>query len=291
MGIDSTLAVQLLVQGILLGGVYGLIALGLSLIFGVMGVINFAHGQMMVMGMYISYWIFVLLGIDPYLSLVAVAAVIFVLGYLIQLTVVNRILDYPEAMQVLPLVSLGLILENAALLFWGPDHRSPQTALSLNSLWLGPIMVDTSRMIAFALAIVITILIFLFLKKTSMGKCIRAAADNRTGAVVVGINVDRIYNMSFALGAATTGAAGCLLVPLMPISPHIGHDFTLTAFIVVILGGMGSLPGALVGGLILGVAESMSTLVLPATLKQVVSFTILIIIILFRLQGLFGGKK
>ena len=146
---DSTLALQLVVQGILLGGIYGLIAMGLSLIFGVMGVINFAHGQMMVMGMYVSYWIFVLLGIDPYLSLVVVAAVIFVLGYAIQSSLVNRILDYPEAMQVLPLVSLGLILENMALLFWGPDHRSPQTALSLKTFWIGSVMVDVSRLIAF----------------------------------------------------------------------------------------------------------------------------------------------
>ena len=288
---DQNLALQLIIQGILLGGIYGLIALGLSLIFGVMGVINFAHGQMMVMAMYVSYWIFVLLGIDPYLSLVIVAAVIFALGYLIQASVVNRILDYPEAMQVLPLVSMGLILENLALLFWGPDHRSPQTALSLETLWIGPIMIDVSRLIAFVLAIFITILIFIFLKKTSLGKSIRAASDNRTGAILVGINVDRINNASFALGAATTAAAGVLLLPLMPISPHMGHDFTLTAFIVVILGGMGNLIGALIGGLILGVAESVSTLFLPATLKQVVSFSILIIIMLFRPQGLFGGKK
>jgi branched-chain amino acid transport system permease protein len=287
---DPTLALQLIIQGILLGGIYGLIAMGLSLIFGVMGVINFAHGQMMVMAMYVSYWIFVLLGIDPYLSLVIVAAVIFVLGYLIQALVVNRILDYPEAMQVLPLVSMGLILETLALLLWGPDHRSPQTALSLETLWIGPIMIDVSRLIAFVLAILITVLIFIFLKKTNFGKCIRAASDNRTGAILVGINVDRIYNASFALGAATTAAAGVLLLPLMPLSPYMGHDFTLTAFIVVILGGMGNLIGALVGGLILGVAESTSTLFLPATLKHAVSFSILIIIMLFRPQGIFGGK-
>jgi branched-chain amino acid transport system permease protein len=288
---DATLALQLMVQGILLGGIYGLIAMGLSLIFGVMGVINFAHGQMMVMAMYVSYWIFVLFGIDPYLSLVIVAAVIFVLGYAIQSAVVNRILDYPEAMQVLPLVSLGLILENMALLFWGPDHRSPQTALSLKTFWVGSVMIDVSRLIAFALAIIITILLFLFLKKSSIGKRIRAAADNRTGAIVVGIDVNRIYNVSFAIGAATTAAAGVLLLPLMPLSPHIGHDFTLTAFIVVILGGMGNLLGALVGGLILGLAESLATLFLPATLKQVVSFSFLVIIMLFRPQGIFGGKK
>jgi len=288
---DVTLALQLIVQGILLGGIYGLIALGLSLIFGVMGVINFAHGQLMVMAMYISYWIFVLLGIDPYLSLVVVCAAVFILGYLIQATVVNRILDYPEAMQVLPLVAMGLIIENTVLLLWGPDHRSPQTPFSLETFWIGPVMIDVSRLIAFSLAIVITAVIFVYLKKTNNGKRIRAASDNRTGAILVGINVDRINNTSFGLGAAATGAAGVLLLPLMPLSPHMGHDFTLTAFIVVILGGMGNLIGALVGGLILGVAESTSTLFLPATLKQVVSFTILVIIMLFRPQGLFVGKK
>jgi len=287
----SAYILQLFTQGILLGGIYGLIAMGLSLIFGVMGVINFAHGQMMVMAMYVSYWMFVLLGIDPYLSLMVAAASIFVLGYLLQANVVNRILDYPEAMQVLPLVAAGLILENTALLLWGPDHRSPQLALSLKTFWIGSVMIDVSRLVAFALAVVITVLILLFLKKTNIGKCIRAASDNRMGAVLVGIDVDRIYNTSFALGAATTGAAGVLLLPLMPLSPHIGHDFTLTAFIVVILGGMGNLVGALVGGMILGVAESVSTYFLPATLKQVVSFSILILIMIVRPQGLFGGKK
>jgi branched-chain amino acid transport system permease protein len=289
MNVD--LALQLFTQGILLGGIYGLIAVGLSLIFGVMGIINFAHGQMMVMGMYTSYWIFVLVGVDPYLSLAVVAAAIFILGYLIQSSVVNRILDYPEAIQVLPLVAVGLILENLALLFWGPDHRSPQTLLGLQTFWMGGVMVDVTRLIAFALAIVVTLLIFLFLARTNIGKCIRAAADNRMAAVLVGIKVDRINNISFALGSATTGVAGALLLPLMPLSPHLGHDFTLTAFIVVILGGMGNLIGALVGGVILGVAESMATLFLPATLKQAVSFGLLIVIMLFRPQGLFGGKK
>lgn len=256
-----------------------------------MGVINFAHGQMMVMGMYISYWIFVMLRIDPYLSLVMTAMAIFVIGYGLQSSMINRILDYPEAMQVVPLVSVGLILENTALLVWGPDPRSPHTALSLDTFWLGNVMVDVSRLIAFALAIAITLLIFLFLKTTDTGKCIRAAADNRTGAVLVGIRVNRINNVSFALGAATTGAAGALLLPLMPVSPHIGHDFTLIAFTVVILGGMGNLIGALVGGLILGVAESVSSLFIPATLKQAVSFGILVLIMLIRPQGLFGGLK
>lgn len=285
------LALQLVIQGILPGGIYGLIAVGLSLIFGVMGVINFAHGSMMVLGMYVAYWVFIFSGIDPYLSLLLAAAALFALGYLVQASVVNRILDYPEAVQVLPLVAIGLILENACLLLWGPDPRSPQTAFSLASFHIGEVMFDVSRLMTFGLAVVMTLVLTVFLWRTDLGKSIRAAADNRTGAILVGIDLNRINNLSFALGAATCGAAGALLIPLMPASPHLGHDFTLTAFVVVILGGMGSLFGALTGGFILGVAESVSTLFLPATMKQLVSFAILVIIMLIRPQGLFGGKR
>lgn len=285
------LELQLTIQGILLGGIYGLIAIGLSLIFGVMGVINFAHGNMMVLGMYVAYWVFVFFGIDPNFSLLLAAAALFGLGYLVQASVVNRILDFPEAVQVLPLVGIGLILENACLLLWGPDPRSPQTALSLASFHVGDIMLDVSRFMAFMLAVAMTLALTAFLWRTDLGKSIRAAADNRTGAILVGIDLNRINNLSFALGAATCGAAGALLIPLMPASPHLGHDFTLTAFVVVILGGMGSLFGALCGGLILGVAESVSTVFLPATMKQLVSFCILVIIMLIRPQGLFGGKR
>lgn len=288
---DQSLALQLVIQGILLGGLYGLTAVGLSVIFGVMGVINFAHGPMMVLGMYISYWILILLGINPYLSLVIVAGALFLLGYLLQATVVNRILDFPEAMQVVPLISVGLIIENAALLFWGPDHRAANLPIALESFSLGGASVDVARLIAFGLSIVITGAIFIFLRVSDMGKSIRAAADNRTAAALVGIRVDRINNVSFGLGAATTGAAGALMLPMMSVSPHLGHDFTMIAFVVVILGGMGNLAGALIGGLILGLAESMSALWLPATLKHVVSFGLLVVIMLFKPQGLLGGKK
>jgi branched-chain amino acid transport system permease protein len=287
---DWTLATQLLIQGVLMGGVYGLIALGLSLIFGVMGVINFAHGPMIVVGMYVAYWILVLAGIDPYLALPLTAAVMFLLGYVVQSLVVNRVLDFPEAMQVVPLVSVGLVLENLALLLWGPDPRSPQTFLGLASVQMGDISLDISRLLAFVLAICITLAIFSFLKLSDLGKSIRACADNRAGAQVIGLKVNRINNFSFGLGAATTGAAGALLLPLMPVSPHLGHDFTLIAFVVVILGGMGNLVGALLGGLILGVAESVSTLFLPATLKHAVSFGLLIVIMMFKPQGLLGEK-
>jgi branched-chain amino acid transport system permease protein len=301
---NLNLLLQLAVSGFLLGGVYSLIALGLSLIFGVMKVINFAHGEMMVWGMYIAYTILLWTGIDPFFSFLVSAAVLFVLGYLLQRMVVNRILDFPEAMQVLPLVGMAMVFENSARIIWGPDYISPQSRFALSSLSLGNLMIDVPRLMAFVLAAVITIIVLFFLKRTDMGKSIRAAADNRLGALLVGKDINRIYAICFGLGTACVGAAGGLLVPIMPLSPHIGAPFTMISFIIVILGGMGSLAGAMVGGFIIGIAESIGPelitglfqgvgldLEFPNTMKQVVSFILLIIILLLRPQGIFGGRR
>jgi branched-chain amino acid transport system permease protein len=288
--LNTDLVLQLALQGFLMGGVYGLIALGLSLIFGVMRVINFAHGEMMVFAMFLTITFLLSLGLDPYLSLPITAAVMFGIGYGVQRIFVNRILEMPEAMQVLVLVGMGIIFENCTLMIWGGSDISPKTSLALSSIRLGALTVDVPRLIAFVLAILITLMVILFLKKTSMGKTIRAAADNRFGALIVGAHINRVYGFCFGIGAACVGAAGTLLVPLMPAKATMGAPYTLISFVIVILGGMGSLFGALVGGLIIGVAESLGTVFLPSSMKQVVSFTIMIIILLFRPQGLFGGK-
>jgi branched-chain amino acid transport system permease protein len=287
---DLALVLQLALQGFLMGGVYGLIALGLSLIFGVMKVINFAHGEMMVFAMFLSITLLLWGGLDPYLSLVIVAAVMFGLGYSIQRVFVNRILELPEAMQVLVLVGLGIIFENGTLMIWGGSDISPKTSLALSSLRWGPVTVDVPRLIAFILAVVITLMVLIFLKKTRIGKSIRAAADNRYGALIIGAHIDRLYGICFGIGAACVGAAGALLVPLMPAKATMGAPYTMVSFVIVILGGMGSLVGALIGGLIIGVAESLGTVFLPSSMKQVVSFTIMIVILLFKPQGIFGGK-
>ena len=286
MGRD--LVLQLIISGFLTGGVYSLIALGLSLIFGVMKIINFAHGEMMVWGMYIAYTILILTGIDPFFSLVVSAGVLFVFGYLIQRIVVNRIIEFPEAMQVIPMIGAALIFENGARLIWGPDYLSPASKFALSSLWIGEVMIDVPRLFAFLISILITVLVLLFLKYANIGKAIRSAADNRLGALLVGTDVNRVYAVCFGIGTACVGAAGALLVPLMPLSPNAGPPFTMISFIIVILGGMGSLVGAMVGGLIVGVAESVATLFLPSTLKQVVSFSLMVLILVFRPKGLFG---
>lgn len=273
-----------------MGGVYSLIALGLSLIFGVMRVINFAHGEMMVFAMFLSITFLYSLGIDPYISLPVCAAIMFGIGYGVQRIFVNRILDLPEAMQVLVLVGLAIIFENGTLMIWGGSDVSPKTSLALASFRFGAISVDVSRLIAFMLSILITLMVMIFLKKTVLGQSIRAAADNRFGALIIGTNINRLYGICFGIGAACVGAAGALLVPLMPAKATMGAPYTMISFVIVILGGMGSLIGALVGGLIIGVAESLGTVFLPSSMKQIVSFTIMIVILLFRPQGLFGGK-
>jgi branched-chain amino acid transport system permease protein len=287
---NPELVLQLAIQGFLMGGVYGLIALGLSLIFGVMKVINFAHGEMMVFAMFITITLLLWLGMDPYLSLPLCAAAMFGIGYLVQRVFVNRILDLPEAMQVLVLVGMAIIFENGTLMIWGGSDISPQTSLALSSLRLGGITIDLPRLIAFCLSILITLIVMVFLKKTRIGKAIRAAADNRFGALIIGTHINRIYGICFGIGTACVGAAGALLVPLMPAKATMGAPYTMISFVIVILGGMGSLVGALIGGLIIGVAESLGTVFLPSSMKQVVSFTIMIVILLFRPQGLFGGK-
>lgn len=282
--------VQLILMGVLSGGIYGLTAMGLSLIFGVMRIINFSHGQLMVTGMFVTYWVFRVFGIDPCFSFLIAASIVSLIGYFFQAVLVNRVINYPEASQVLLLIGLGLVIENVLLLIFGPDHRSATTFLSLKTFWVGGIMIDVARLATFLLAMVIAFFLFVFVKKTDMGRSLRASADNRLGARLAGINVEQVQNICFAVGAAMAAAAGAFLTALMPINPNMGHGFTMTAFIIVILGGMGDMKGALVGGIILGVAEAISTLFLLPSLKQIVSFAILIGIILLRPQGLFRGK-
>ena len=282
---------QALVQGILMGGIYGFIAMGLSLIFGVLRVINFAHGEMLTWGMYIAYVLFIWVGLDPFVSFLISGILVFLGGYLIQRILVNPIMDYHEAMQVLLLIGVSLVLTNLALLIWGPDPHSPQTSLALSTLHVQGVIIDTVRIIVFAISVCITLILFMFLKKTDLGMTIRATADNRLGARLVGVSVNHVSAITFGIGAACVGMSGAMLLPILPVSPGVGEPFTLTSFVIVILGGMGNLIGALIGGLIIGIAESMGAVLWSPSLKQLVSFVILILIMLFRPQGILGGKR
>ena len=285
------LYVQAIVNGFLVGGVYSLMALGLSLIFGVMRVINFAHGDMMVWGMYLSYWLFVTAGVDPYLSILVTGSAIFLLGAAVQKGLVNRILDAPHEMQILLMLGVALVLENVALMVWGPDPRRVSTSYALSTFWLGPIVFDLPKVTTFGLALALALGLYLFLKKTDLGRMIRAASDNQIGALLVGTDILKVFTLAFGIGAACVGAAGSLMTPFLPFSPSTGLFFTITSFNIVIIGGMGSFLGAFVGGLLVGVSESLGAVILVPSLKEIVSFVLLVLILLFRPQGLLGGSR
>ena len=287
---DLTLVAQGLLSGLLFGGVQSLMAVGLSLIFGVMRVVNFAHGDMMVWGMYLAWMLATRLGVDPMASFVVCAAVLFLFGFAVQRGLVHRIVDARHEMQILLMLGVALILENAALMAFGPEPVRVRSVLSGATFWMGPVFVDVARLVTFGVALVLTATLWLFLFRTRLGRQIRAAADNPYGALVIGTDTSRVYAIAFGVGAACVGAAGALTTPLVPFSPSFGLSASVTSFNIVIIGGMGSLLGAFVGGLVVSVAESLGAVFLKPSLKEVVSFSLLILILLFRPAGLFGRR-
>ncbi|OLC16805.1 MAG: hypothetical protein AUH29_04200 [Candidatus Rokubacteria bacterium 13_1_40CM_69_27] len=287
---DPVLVAQGLLNGLLFGGVASLTAVGLALIFGVMRVINFAHGDMMVWGMYLAWLLATRLGIDPYLGFVGCAAALFVVGLVVQRGLVDRIVDAPHEMQILLMLGVALVLENGALLAFGPEPQRVRSALTLSTFWLGPLFVDVARLVTFAVAVALSLALYLFLFGTDLGRTIRAAADNAYGALVIGADVRRVYAVAFGIGAACVGAAGALVSPFLPFQPSAGLAASVTSFNIVIIGGMGSLLGAFVGGLLVSVAESLGAVFLAPSLKELVSFSLLILILLFRPAGLFGRR-
>ncbi len=287
---DLTLVLQGLVSGLLFGGVYSLMAVGLTLIFGVMRVVNFAHGDMMVWGMYLAYLLASRAGIDPYLGFVLCAAALFVLGLLVQRGLVDRIIAAPHEMQILLMLGVALVLENVALVAFGPEPTRVRSSLGAATLWLGPVFVDVARLVTFAVAVALTVALSVFLYRTDAGRMIRAVADNTYGALVIGADARRVYAVAFGVGAACVGAAGALVSPILPFQPSTGLSLSVTSFNIVIIGGMGSLPGAFIGGLLVSVAESLGAVFLKPSLKELMSFSLLVLILLARPAGLFGRR-
>jgi branched-chain amino acid transport system permease protein len=265
-------------------------AVGLTLIFGVMRVVNFAHGDMMVWGMYLAFVLSRRAGVDPYAGFVVCAAVLFLLGVLVQRGLVDRIIEAPHEMQILLMLGLALVLENTALLAFGPEPARVRSALASATWYLGPLYVDVARLVTFVVAVALTLALYLFLFRTELGRLIRASADNPYGALVIGADVRRIYATAFGIGAACVGAAGALVSPILPFQPSTGLSLSVTSFNIVIIGGMGSLVGAFIGGLLVSVAESLGAVFLKPSLKELFSFSLLIVILLFRPAGLFGKR-
>ena len=282
--------VNVAIGGILTGLVYGLMALGLSVIFGVVRVVNFAHGEMMTIAMYLAIVLFARLGLDPLLMLAPIAVVLFVAGYFLQLRVINRFITRPEHSQFLLLVAIAIIIVNVLLMIFGPDAQSVQTSYSFDSYQIGPIIIDATKLYAGGAAIVVAIALVAFFRYTTIGTAIRACADNYTGAQVVGLDVNRLYALTFGLGAACVGAAGTMLVIIIDVTPALGPAYTLLAFVIVITGGLGSMSGALLGGVLIGLTEAMAGLLFSPSAKSMFAFGILVLVLLFRPQGIVGRR-
>jgi branched-chain amino acid transport system permease protein len=282
------LYLNIIIAGLLTGAVYGLMALGLSVIFGVIRVVNFAHGEMMVVGMYAAYLIASKTGLDPIAALPIVTAALFLLGYALQRGLINRYIARPEHEQFLLLLAIATIITASLLMAFGPDARNVRLDYAYDSFQLGPLLLDKVRVLAALGAVLGVAALWAFFRLTRTGKAIRACADNQFGAQVVGLDVKRLYAVTFGLGAACVGAAGCLMLLLIDVQPYIATDYTLLAFIIVILGGLGSMPGALLGGLLVGVSEALSGFVVDPSLKSAFSFALLILVLLVRPQGLLG---
>ena len=278
------------VSGLLTGLVYGLMALGLSVIFGVVRVVNFAHGEMMTIAMYLAIVAFQAFKLDPLVMMVPIAGVLFALGYAMQAGLINPFVDRPEHAQFMLLVAIAIIMVNVLLLIFGPDARSVQTSYSYDSFAFGRIIVDATKVYAGAAAIVVAAVLFAFFRFSDTGKAIRACADNYTGALVVGLNVKHLYALTFGLGAACVGAAGSMLVLIIDVTPPLGPAYTLLAFVIVITGGLGSMPGALLGGVLIGVTEALAGLLFVPSAKSMFAFAILVLVLLFRPQGILGKR-
>ena len=294
MMFDASILLSALLNGLTTGAVYALIALGLTLIYGVLHIINFAHGASLMMALYGVYALKERWGIDPYVALPFMVPAMFVLGYAMQRIVINRASHGKDENILLVTLGLSIVMENFALLFFKSDTRTIETAYTLTTVAIGPesaqVMVSLPKLVAFAGALVVSALLIVILQRTDLGRAIRAVAKEKQGARLMGIDVEHVYAMCFGLGLACLGAAACFLLPAYYVNPQVGNGFVLVAFTVVVLGGMGSFAGALLGGLLIGVVESFGGLFLGESLGQVGIFVIFIGVLLLRPEGLFGAK-
>jgi branched-chain amino acid transport system permease protein len=279
-----------MLNGIATGAVYALVALGLTLIYGVLHIVNFAHGSLLMLALYGVYFLYTLLGIDPYLALPIVVPAMFVLGYALQRTVIATASHGREDNILLVTLGLSIVIDNLALYLWSADTRTINPSYAFDTVDLGVAFIAVPKMISFVGALLVTALLWLLIQRTDLGKAIRAVARERQGARLVGIDVEHIFAMSFGIGIACVGAAACLLLPSYYAHPGVGENFVVVAFTIVVLGGMGSFVGALIGGFIIGLTESLGGLFLGENLGRIGVFVIFIAILLFRPTGLFGQR-
>ena len=288
---DATILLAAVINGLLLGGSYALVAVGLTLIYGVLHIINFAQGSMLMLAMYGVYFLLIKAGIDPYAAIPLMVAGMFAAGYALYRGLIGRFSHGKDENILLITLGLSIVLENVALFFFKGDSQTITVSYSDRMVALGPALVPLPKLVSFVASLLLCGALAWFIARTDTGRAIRAVAQERHGARLVGIDVEKIFAVSYGIGIACLGAAACLLIPSFYVSPTVGHLFVIVAFTIVVLGGMGSFLGALVGALVIGLTESLSGLFLGEALGQIGISLIFILILLFRPTGLFGGAR
>ena len=282
---------QSLISGVLIGGVYALVGIGLTLVFGVMRVINFAQGDLLMVGMYLTYFLFKLGGVDPFVSVLIVLPVMFFFGAFLQRVFIERMLGALPQNQILLTIGLGLVLSNTAMMLFTSDYRILSTSYSSGSYKLLGLSVSQPLLVSFLITAAVTGALYWFLLRTETGQAVRATAQDREAAQLMGIDVRRTSMLAFGIGAALAGAAGALVSPTYYIFPQVGSAFTLKAFVVVVLGGMGSVVGATLGGVLIGVSESLAAAYLGSGVKELLVYVLFLVVLLVRPAGLLGKSR
>jgi branched-chain amino acid transport system permease protein len=288
---SSEIFFQTIVNGLFTGGIYAMVAVGLTLIYGVMMIVNFAHGEFLMLGAYIAFWAYTLFAIDPYLSIPIAAVIIFALGALIQRGLVQRVLDAHPLNQIVLLVGVSMLLVGLVQFFWSAEAKAIHVPYETEVIPLFGLRFSIPRTVAFFFSLVISLVLYAFLQTTKTGKAIRAVSQSRDAALLMGIDVKYIYLLTFGIGAAVTAIGGVLLAPNNRMIPTMGQPFSVIAFVVVVLGTMGNFMGAFLGGLIIGVIETFAGFFLGGDVKIIASMLIFILILLFKPSGLFGKRR
>jgi branched-chain amino acid transport system permease protein len=280
--------IQVFVSGLLSGGIYALASVGLALIFGIAGLVNFAHGEYLMLAMYFAFWMYGIFSLDPYQSALINLALMAILGYLTYKFIMERVLDSSHSIQMLLTLGLSMVLQNLALMLWKADYRNTRIAMTTSTLDLGPLHLSTARVLAFVVAIAASVALYYFLQKTYTGAAMRAVAQNGKAAQLMGINLKKTYALTFVIGITLVGLAGLLITPIYPAFPTAGAPYGILCFIVVVIGGLSSIPGAIFGGLLIGLIESFAGYFIGPAFQQAAYFLLFILVLIFKPSGLFG---
>ena len=281
---------QLLVSGVMLGGIYAVMAIGLTLIFGVLKVVNFAHGEFLMLAMYLAWALASLAGVNAYTGIIIVVPALFIFGVLIHLLIIKPVVDKPHLIVAFATMGLSIVMQNLALVLMTADLRDVPPLLGGSPVRIGPIYLRAELVLGFAISVFITLGLMIFMKRSYLGKAIRATVQDRDAAMLMGINVPRLFLLTFAGGSALVGLAGCIMVPLYSTFPTVGLNFVLIAYVIVVLGGMGSMEGAFLGGICIGLVQSLSGYYIAPAYGQMFYFLLFLLVMLFRPNGLFGQR-